>query len=117
VQEAKLIVDKFNQAIGPDGDEGILEVRNIFLLPVFKILWRMMMNRCTEDDEKVLEPLLKKSQDWFDATNFGPCPALLFPSLKYIAPEWTGHAAQMSFYEEARRVANVWKTRLSYYYE
>jgi len=105
LEEAKILIDSIDKHLGPSG-EGILEVDNIFLLPVFKILWRMMAGRCTPEDEDILVPLLIKSQEWFQNTTFGPSPVMMAPFLKYLAPTWVGHTAQTRFYEEGRKVAS-----------
>jgi hypothetical protein len=109
-EEVKTLLDELDNSLvlGENGsEEGVLEVKNIFLFPVFKILWRMMSGRLTPEDEEILPSLLLKSQRWFETSSFGPNLPLLIPALKKLAPEWTNFREQTEFYAEGRAVATV----------
>jgi hypothetical protein len=88
-------------------DTGIIQISNIFLMPLFKIMWSMLVGEYTPEHDAVMAQMIRKSVLHTETGSFGPGLILVLPIIKYLLPHWTGFDVQMDFYKDGKRVATV----------
>jgi len=106
IMEVQTLMDKLEAKLGNKKQE-VVHVTHMFLMPLFKIMWSMLVGEYTQEDDKIMDEMLHKSLAHTEKGSFGPGLILILPFIKYLFPNWTGYKVQMEFYEHGRRVANV----------
>lgn len=93
-EEVKSLLAKVDQCVQDaktQGKDALLPVKHLFTMPVLNILWSMVSNvRTTQDDAK-LRRLIVLVDNLARANPIGGNIQAIFPFLRHIAPEWTGY--------------------------
>lgn len=93
-EEVKALVSKVDecvQAAKKNNEDALLSVKHLFTMPVLNILWSMVSNVRTEEDDEKLKKLIVLVDNLAKANPIGGNIQAIFPFLRYIAPEWTGY--------------------------
>jgi len=79
-------------------NDGILYMKHVFTLPVLNILWDMVAGiRFSYEDHKLKE-LVQIVEELSRSFDIGGNILMGFPSLRFVAPEITGHSQHMRLY-------------------
>jgi len=89
------------------GGVGIFDVSDLFLIPVFKLPWKLIMGRCTDQDIETFKPLIKKTILMAENTMTGAGLINAFPFIRFLFPKWTGHNITMEFVDESYKLSSV----------
>jgi len=114
-EEAKKLVAEWESSFGVDGKSnkefGVLTLKNAFNMYTTKLIWKMIVGRLNEEDEKVLKSYLKKNSKYFEAPLIGLSVLFVFPWLKYIIPKLTAYDKIMDAVHEGKSVGKVSKVQ------
>jgi hypothetical protein len=105
--EIELVFQKIDQL--RNSNKNVVPINDLFVLPVFKIMWQMIAGSCTNEDLKVISKLLHLSELSIRKGVFGAGIVTAYPFMRFIIPETTGHVYQMDFYKAAHVAAKVLK--------
>lgn len=103
-EEVNLLVEKIGAYVG--NKEG-LPVKHLFTMPVLNILWSMVSNVRTREDDEKLKKLIILVDNLAKANPIGGNIQAIFPFLKYIAPEMTGYNAMKKCHRELQQYFKV----------
>ncbi|CAL8072230.1 unnamed protein product [Orchesella dallaii] len=80
--------------------EPIMEIKHLFTMPVLNILWSMVSNVRTAEDDVKLRKLIKLVDNLAKANPIGGNILSIFPFLRFVFPVWTGHTMAQKCHKE-----------------
>lgn len=108
--EVKALLQKLDQIASQaemKGKETILPVKHLFTMPVLNILWSMVSNIRTDEDDVKLGKLIHLVDNLARANPIGGNILAIFPFLRFLFPEWTGYNFAKKCHRELQQYFRV----------
>jgi len=97
-EEVKALTSKVE--VVANSPEPIMEIKHLFTMPVLNILWSMVSNIRTAEDDVKLRKLIKLVDNLAKANPIAGNILSIFPFLRFIFPVWTGHTFAQKCHKE-----------------
>lgn len=109
-EEVNKLLSKVDQTLvkaQKEGNEPLLETKHLFTMPVLNILWSMVSNIRTPEDDAKMHKLITLVDNLTKANPVGGNLLSIFPFLRFIFPNWSGHAYAQKCYRELQEYFRV----------